>query len=251
MDLSARVITVEREGHAVLSRVSLDFVPGQVIAICGPNGAGKSTLLQALAGIEPPELGAVFLGEALLPTLPARERARHLGYLPQNGEIAWDMSVARLAALGRLPFGDAAGERGEAAIARALAACDLEAFAARPVSTLSGGERARALLARVLAGEPQWLLADEPLAALDLAHQLRLLGVLKAAAREGRGVLLVLHDLQLAMNHADRVIVLERGELVAEGKPADALAPKVLSQVWGIEARWLGEPGQRALAITA
>ena len=249
MELTTRVVTVMRGEHAALSRVSLSLAPGQMVAICGPNGAGKSTLLAALSGIEVPELGAVLLGTDLLQSRPARERASRIGLLPQNGEIAWDMTVARLVALGRLPQGDSERPDGVAAIARALTACDLTAFSERPVSTLSGGERARALLARVLAGEPRWLLADEPLAALDLAHQLRLLQVLRAAADEGRGVVLVLHDLTLAMNHADRVIVLNNGEIAADGAPEEALSSAVLAQVWGVEARWIGEPGQRALAI--
>ena len=128
-------------------------------------------------------------------------------------------------------------------------ALDLPAFAHRPVAQLSGGERGRALLARVLAGTPRWLLADEPLANLDLAHQLSLLGHLRACADQGMGVVLVLHDLALAMNHADRVVVLDQGQLAADGSPELALAEAVLEQVWGVKARWLGEPGARALAV--
>ena len=249
MELSTRVVTVMRAEHAALSRVSLALRSGELVAICGPNGAGKSTLLTALSGIELPELGGVFLGEELLRSVPPRERAKRIGYLPQGGEIAWDVSVARLVALGRLPQGDSERPDGMAAIAHALAVCDLEALAERPVSSLSGGERARALLARVLAGEPRWLLADEPLAALDLAHQLRLLCVLHAAAADGCGVVLVVHDLALAMNHADRVIVLDNGEVAADGAPEEALSSALLMRVWGVDARWIGEPGQRALTI--
>lgn len=221
--------------------VSAALAPGRITAICGPNGAGKSTLLQCLAGLLRPDSGEVLLSGAPLP--PGRERARAIGYLPQSGEVAWDLSVAALAALGRLPHGD----RGEAHVAAALEAVDLAALAQRPVSTLSGGERARALLARVLAGEPDWILADEPLAALDLAHQLALLARLRAAADSGAGVVLVLHDLALAMNHADRVLVLEQGKLAADGPPEQALAAEVVARVWGVPARWLGEPGARAL----
>jgi iron complex transport system ATP-binding protein len=226
---------------ARLATVDAALEGGAITAICGPNGAGKSTLLQCLAGLLAPERGEILLDGAPQPR--GRERARRIGYLPQVGEVAWDLSVARLAALGRLPHGD----RGAAPVATALAAVDLTAFAERPVSTLSGGERARALLARVLAGEPEWILADEPLAALDLAHQLALLAHLRAAATAGVGVVLVLHDLALAMNHADRVLVLDRGMLAADGPPAEALSPATIARVWGVPARWLGEPGARAL----
>ena len=235
--IEAKTLTVASR----LDALSAVIEPGRITAICGPNGAGKSTLLQCLAGLVEPERGEVLLDRAPLPH--GRERAQRIGYLPQVGEIAWDLSVEGLAALGRLPHGD----RGEAQVAAALAAVDLSGFAKRPVSTLSGGERARALLARVLAGEPGWILADEPLAALDLAHQLALLAHLRAAAGQGAGVVLVLHDLALAMNHADRVLVLGRGALAAEGAPEQALGEDTIARVWGVRARWLGEPGARAL----
>jgi len=238
--LVARSLTVAKR----LDKVSAALVPGEITAICGPNGAGKSTLLQCLAGLLAPGEGQILLGDAPLPH--GRERARRIGYLPQTGEIAWDLSVAVLAGLGRLPHGD----RGEGQVAAALAAVDLTHLADRPVSTLSGGERARALLARVLAGEPGWILADEPLAALDLAHQLTLLARLREVAEQGAGVVLVLHDLALAMNHADRVLVLDRGALAADGAPEEALSEAMIARVWGVTARWLGEPGAWALVAT-
>lgn len=226
-----------------LAGVSAALDPGRITAICGPNGAGKSSLLQCLAGLLAPDKGAVTLAGADLSALHPRERAKAIGYLPQDGEVAWDVAVKSLVALGRLPHRD----RGEAQVAAAIAALDLEALAHRPVSRLSGGERARALLARVLAGEPRWILADEPLAALDLAHQLALLAHLRRAADSGAGVVLVLHDLALAMNHADRVIVLDRGTIAADGACEEALSAPTIARVWGVHARWLGEPGARAL----
>ena len=154
-----------------LANVSLTLEPGRITAICGPNGAGKSSLLQCLAGLLEPAAGKVTLGGDALPALHPRTRAQAIGYLPQEGEVAWDVAVRSLVALGRLPHRD----RGTAQVEAAIAALDLAELADRPVSRLSGGERARALLARVLAGEPMWILADEPLAALDNAHQLALL----------------------------------------------------------------------------
>jgi iron complex transport system ATP-binding protein len=230
-----------------LGGVSAALRPGHVTAICGPNGAGKSSLLEAFAGLLLPEQGEVTLDGAPLASFHSRERAKRIGYLPQHGEIAWDLAVRGLAELGRLPHGD----RAAAPVECALAALDLAGLAERPVSTLSGGERARALLARVLAGEPGWILADEPLAALDLAHQLALLGHLRRAADGGTGVVLVLHDLALAMNHADRVLVLEGGRVVADGPPEEALGPESIGRVWGVPVRWLGEPGARALVTGA
>jgi iron complex transport system ATP-binding protein len=230
-----------------LDGVSAALRPGEITAICGPNGAGKSSLLQCLAGLLAPKSGEVLLGPTPLVAIPARERARAIGYLPQSGEIAWDLSVGNLVALGRLAH-DGGGEQ---PVARALAALDLAALATRPVSTLSGGEKARALLARVLAGEPRWILADEPLAALDLGHQLTLITHLRLAARSGAGVVLVLHDLALAMNHADRVLVLDDGRLAADGSPETELDAGLIERVWHVSARWLGEPGARALVARA
>lgn len=231
-----------------LRGVSLSLRAGEITAICGPNGAGKSSLLSCLAGLLEPGSGAVTLEGAALAAMRGENRARALGYLPQTPEVAWDISVQTLASLGRLPWRTSAAED-SAAVDAALAALDLSLFAHRPVSQLSGGERARALLARVLAGTPRWLLADEPLANLDLAHQIALLGHLRGCAEQGVGVTLVLHDLALAMNHADQVVVLDQGRLVADGPPELALAEPVLEQVWGISARWLGEPGHRALQV--
>ncbi len=226
-----------------LAAVTATFNPAEVTAICGPNGAGKSSLLACLAGLLVPDSGTVTLDRTALSSLSGTTRAQAIGFLPQTPEVAWDVTVETLVGLGRLPWGD----RDPAAIAAALAAMELDELRRRPMSQLSGGERARALMARVLAGEPRWLLADEPLANLDLAHQLTLLAQLRASARAGAGVVLVLHDLAQAMNHADRVLVMEAGRLVADGPPEQVLTEATISEVWNVPARWLGEPGGRAL----
>lgn len=229
-----------------LHHVSLGLRPGEVTAICGPNGAGKSSLLTCLAGLLAPDSGMVALEQQELGDLAPRDRARAIGYLPQQGEVAWNLSVETLVGLGRLPWNGSA-EADQAAVDAALRALDLQDLRQRSVAQLSGGELARVLLARVLAGEPRWILADEPLANLDLAHQLTLLRQFRRLAGRGAGVCLVLHDLAQAMNHADRVIVLDRGTLAADGPPAAALSEAVIEQVWKVRARWLGEDGQRAL----
>jgi len=238
--LAARDLTLPGR----LEGVSAALREGEMTAIVGPNGAGKSSLLAALAGLEG---GAVQLDGQALAGLGPRERACAIGYLPQAGEVAWNVSVETLAQFGRLPHRTGPAEDA-AAVAAALSALGLDPLRRRPVAQLSGGERARALLARVLAGTPRWVLADEPLASLDLAHQQALLRHFSALADEGRGVALVLHDLAQAMNHADRVIVLSAGRVVAEGAPAEVLDEALIGRVWGLTARWLGEPGARALA---
>ena len=171
-----------------LADVSLALEPGTITAICGPNGAGKSSLLEALAGLLEVDRGTVALDGADLRDMPARDRAQRVGYLPQAHEIAWDVPVRSLVELGRMPHGD----RRAGPVDAALEALDIADLAERRAQSLSGGETARVLLARVLAGEPQWILADEPLAALDIAHQLALLRHLRRAADRGVGVVLVL-----------------------------------------------------------
>ena len=243
MSLSASDLTIRRGDVPALTGVSTSLSGGSITAICGPNGAGKSTLLMALAGLLEPSGGAAALEGASLASLHPRVRARRIGYLPQEASVAWDVSVANLVRLGRMPHRD----RGEEAVESAIAVLDLQPLRHRPASQLSGGEKARTLLARVLAGEPEWILADEPLAALDLGHQVTLLRHLRSAANEGAGVVLVLHDLAQAMNHADHVLVLKEGRLIADGPPQDALSGEIIADVWGVTARWLGEPGARAL----
>jgi iron complex transport system ATP-binding protein len=141
MILAAHELTVRLGGADVLHGIAAALEPGTITAVCGPNGAGKSTLLACLAGLIEPQAGAVALGETPLLSLHPRDRAKAIGYLPQTGEIAWDVAMGSLVALGRLPHRD----RGEQAVAAAIEACGLAELAHRPVSTLSGGERARAL----------------------------------------------------------------------------------------------------------
>jgi len=253
--LAAQNLTVRRRGSVVVSDATFALEPGSLTAICGPNGAGKSSLLAAIAGLLPADGGVLLDNRPVAAMLP-RERARAIGFLPQHAEIAWDVSVRTLVELGRLPWRSVPGRPARAsremdgiAVDAALAAMELEGLGERPVSHLSGGERARAAMARVLAGEPRWILADEPLASLDLAHQMRLTAQLQAEARKGCGVALVVHDLATAMNRADRVIVLDGGRVVADGPPEAALSEHVVSEVWQVDARWTVESGRRALIV--
>jgi len=238
--LKAENISVRLGGRTILEGLSASFAAGQVIAIIGANGAGKSTFLACLAGLRRPDTGASFLGDRPISALLHRERAQRIGFLHQTPEIAWAIDVETLVGLGRIPYvggrGLAAADR--EAVARALDLADMTGFADRDVTTLSGGERARALIARALAGEPEWLLADEPFAGLDPGHQLDMADLFGKFARDGKGVILTLHDLSFAARLADRIIVLAGGRIVADGAPIDALSPPVLARAYGIETRF-------------
>ena len=240
--LSAENLSVRLGDKAVLNGVGAAFTPGLVTAVIGPNGAGKSTLLDCLAALRRPAAGQVTLDGRPVRDLPSRERARRIAYLPQNAEIAWAVEGRTFVGLGRTPHAGAWGLTSEdrAAVDRAMAVTGVEGFAERVVSTLSGGERARVLIARALAGDPQWLLADEPLAGLDPGHVLDACDLFRRLAEdEGRGVIVTLHDLDAAMRVADRVIVLAEGRVLADGAPVDALSPEVLKAAYGVEARTL------------
>lgn len=212
-----------------LDGIDLEIAPGELVGVIGPNGAGKSTLLAALAGLLPSQ-GVLLLQGEPLPGLPARQRARRLGYLAQAGHSAWALAVEDIVAMGRLPWGD----NDAAAIAAAMQATGADALRGRRIDALSGGEQARVWLARVLAGQPQLLLADEPVASLDLYYQRAVMKTLRQFADGGRAALVALHDLGLAARYCDRLLLLAQGRLVAAGSPAQVLQAPLLEAVYGL-----------------
>jgi iron complex transport system ATP-binding protein len=236
--LAVENLTVRRGPCPVVDCVSAAIGEGELVGLIGPNGAGKTTLMRAALGLIRAE-GMVKLGSTPLGRLSPRERALRAAYLPQDREIAWPIRVETLVGLGRtphLPPGRAPGPADRAAIEAALGRMDLLAFRDRPATALSGGERARALIARALAQEAPLLLADEPAAGLDPAHQLQLMAALRDFAAAGRGVLVSLHDLGLAARWCARLILMDRGRLIADGPPEMVLTPPRLAAVYGITA---------------
>lgn len=245
MRLSVENIHASLGQAHVIRGVSFTAEGGAFIGLIGPNGVGKTTLVLAIAGLIPFQ-GAISLDGRPLASLPLRERARAIAYLAQGADSHWPLEVSRLVALGRLPhlapFARARAED-EAAITRAMHLAGVEEFLGRDVQTLSGGERARVLLARALAVEAPLLLVDEPVAALDPYHQLRIMEVLRAYADEGRTVIAVLHDLTLAARHCDRLILLDNGQVKGDGRPSVVLTPENLRETYRIEAK-IGEGGE-------
>lgn len=241
--IEVRSASVIRGGRRLLDGVSLTGRAGEVTAVLGPNGAGKSTLLRLMAGEHAPDAGAVLIDGTPLDRMPARHAAARRAVLPQASTLAFPFTVREIAALGlEVPgFGLSHAEI-TALIARALDAVDLAGHAGRSHDALSGGERQRAHLARVLcqlwAGEratgPGILLLDEPTAAQDLAHQLRVLEVARAHADGGGAAVIILHDLNLAARYADRMLVISRGQVAAEGRPAEVLTAEMLAEVFGV-----------------
>ena len=230
--IAAENITVRLGGRVVLDGVSVAARDGEILGLIGPNASGKTTLMRVLAGLIAPEAGQV------RPAMSPAERSRVVAYMEQGAVVHWPLSVRHLVALGRLPhlgpFQRLSGEDAQA-IDAALAETEVTALADRPVTELSSGELARVHLARALATAPRVLLADEPVASLDPNHALQVMELLRAQAARG-AVIAVLHDLTLAARFCDRLALLDRGRMAAEGKPAEVLTPETLAQVYAVTA---------------
>ena len=226
--LTAFQLTLQTGTRTLVESLDLTLEFGEVLGILGANGAGKSTLLTVLAGLAAPAHGRVTLDSSALDTLPPLTRAQHIGLLPQSDEGGLFGNVSDFVALGRHPFGHAAGD-----LAPQLAAWELTELARRPLATLSGGERQRARLAQLAVQAPRIALLDEPLTHLDPAHQARLLAWARGEADAGRSVVLTLHDPNWAACHCDRLLFLHGDGRWQSGAPADLLTPDSLEALYG------------------
>lgn len=238
--LQLRDVSVAYGSRLALQQVGLSVPRGQFLALTGPNGSGKSTLLRTALGLVSPSSGAVELFGAPVETLSIRARAHRVAWVPQDEPLREDVPLNRYVLYGRYAVHGALGRETEADRAyahRALEEVGLADRAKDGVLTLSGGERQRAVLARALTQGAPLILLDEPTTHLDIGHQLDLLARVKSLVREqGITVISALHDLNLAARFADRIVVLSRGHLAADGPPATILSTRMLREVWGIVA---------------
>lgn len=244
--LAAEDLRVSLGGRPVLDGVSLEIGTGELVGLLGPNASGKTTLLRAFAGLLDPRHGGVALDGIPVAALAPRERARRIAYLEQGAASEWPITVEKLVALGRAPHlgpWQRAGKEDRAAIADAMARCDVTHLAHRPATGLSGGEAARVMLARALATGADVLLADEPVSHLDPYHQFRVMSVIRARADQGGAALVALHDLTLAARFCDRVVLLFDGGVAAAGPPADTLTPDCLARVFSVDAAVVDQDG--------
>ncbi|AKT39427.1 heme ABC transporter ATP-binding protein [Chondromyces crocatus] len=248
--IEARGVGVRIGGNDLLTDVSLRVAAGECVALVGPNGAGKSTFLRVLSGDLAPTTGDVLLGERPLGRYAPEQLARVRAVLPQEAGLRFAFTALEVALMGRAPHTQGADRPDDLRIARdALRRVGLAGQADRLYTTLSGGERQRVQLARVLAQlppadseGPRALLLDEPIASQDLAHQHRVLRIARDEARAGVAVIVVLHDLGLAAQYADRIGVLARGRLVAAGPPSEVLSTALLRDVFSVAARIAFDP---------
>lgn len=237
--ISAHDLTFIRSGRRLVDAVSLDLQPATMTVVIGPNGAGKSTLLKLMTGELKPDAGTVTIDGVNVARLSARELAERRAVLPQSLMLSFPFTALEIVRMGAIAHGSLTPERDARA---ALARVGLAGFEGRSYQALSGGEQQRVQFARVLAqapdavenGHAKALFLDEPTSSLDIGHQIAVLEIARDFARAGGAVLAILHDLNLAAEFADRLVVLDRGRMVASGAPVDTLSDQIISEVYGI-----------------
>ena len=217
-------------GRPLIEGLSFTFRSGGICAVLGPNGTGKTTLLKLLLGILKPSSGEMLLSGMPIGRMTAQRRARKLAYIPQDVSLRFPLSV----------FGFVWGPSPSdvALTGTVLSRLDLDALAERPLANLSGGQRQKVALARALVQETDWLLLDEPTSSLDLRHQVEVLTTARrVATKQGKGVILSMHDINLAARYADTILLMKDGGIVASGAPADVLTGERIASVYGLPMR--------------
>lgn len=251
--LEARALSVTMGEIQCLKQIDLSLKSGELIGLIGPNGAGKSSLLKAMAGLQKTTHGTVLLEGNDIEKSNRRECGKTLGYLEQSGEIHWPIQVRRLVELGRVPHlsvWNIPGEEDQKQIDVALKQTGSWHLKDRTATTLSGGEKCRVLLARVLAGEPKIILADEPIAALDPAHQIKVMNSFRQFADNGGGAIIALHDLNIAARYCHQLVLLDAGKLVSKGPPDEVITEARLASTYGIKAA-LGRDKNGCLTVAS
>lgn len=245
-ELRAIDLRLGYDNTMIIDGLRVSLPSGQITALVGPNGCGKSTLLRGLARLLKPRGGAVYLDGVAIAKLPTKVVARQLGILPQSPQAPEGLTVRELVAQGRYPhqrWFQQWSREDEELTQRALAITNMLELADRPVDALSGGQRQRAWIAMTLAQNTAVLLLDEPTTFLDMAHQLEVLHLLhELNRREGRTVVMVLHDLNHAARYADHLVAMAAGRIVAAGPPQAVVTPAMLREVFGVEADVIPDP---------
>ena len=234
----------------ILNNISATLNRGEMVGLIGPNGAGKSSLLRSILGLVDIKSGEIIIDDNNIAHLSLKERAQKMAYAAQGPPVHWPLTVEHIVGLGRVPHlnpWQKLTKDDEIAIKWAMERTDCIHLKERMVTTLSGGERARVLLARVLATDTPYVMADEPVASLDPAHQLQVMTILKNLTKSDSGVLVVLHDLSLALRFCDRIILLNEGEMLGQDTPEIILNDENLATIFNIRASRWTEDGENFL----
>ena len=252
--LEVRNISVRFGDRKVVRDVSLTVKSGEIVALLGPNGAGKTTLLRAMNGTVPIESGEIALDDIRLARFSRREIARAIAVVAQENETKFPVTVMEFVLAGRFTHGAVFGWETRAdieAAERAIEMCDLHGFSRRMMNELSGGERQRVVLARALAAETRVLLLDEPTANLDLAHQALMFELVRGRCRDaGASAIVITHDMNLACEFADSVLLLKAGEVLAHGAPVDVLTEENLRKVYDVHVLLDQHPASGKVRVT-
>lgn len=217
--------------HHVLKGVDVSVLPGEVVGLIGPNGAGKSTLLGVLSGDIEPDAGSVVLKDSTYRQLGDRKAAQVRSVMMQDTRVSFSFSVRDVVGMGRSAWGREPHDQNR--IDHALRLVGLTEHQNRDITTLSGGERARAALARVMVQDAEVVMLDEPTAAMDMGYSEKTMLQIRDMAAEGKAVLVVIHDLETAARHCDRLVLLQEGKVVAQGPPARVCTSENLTEVYG------------------
>jgi len=251
--IRARALDVRIGGTRILHGVDLEAPPGRLVGLIGPNGAGKSTLLRAIAGLHPLHSGSIALDGRDLARFTAGERARRLAFVLQHAPETHGFTGMEVVLTGRYPHlgrMEIEGTRDREIAREAMRMTATEAFEHRTAGSLSGGERQRLFIARGLAQQPAVLLLDEPTASLDIRHQLDMFDLFRSMAEQGLTVLVAIHDLELAARYCHDLALMHRGQMVANGPPAEVLTPQLLSEVFSVHASTYRDPVNGAYRVT-
>ncbi|MDN7131144.1 ATP-binding cassette domain-containing protein [Halomonas sp. MC140] len=246
--------TFEINGKPLLQPIEHTFEQGKVYGLIGHNGSGKSTLIKLMAQQQATSQGDIHFDQRPLSDWGNREFARQVAYLPQHLPSAENLTGRELIAFGRYPWHGLLGRHSQKdadAVERAIALTHTEDFADRLVDTLSGGERQRVWLAMLLAQGSRFLLLDEPLAALDIAHQMDVLALIRKLCDElNLGVIIVLHDINMASRYCDELMALHSGRLLAHGTPSEMMCSSTLEAIYGLPMQVMKHPnGEHAIAV--
>lgn len=245
--LSVQKMSLQIEDAQILSDVSLSLETGKVVGLIGPNGAGKSMLLKSILGLIDDAHGIVKIDEHDFFELGEKERARHIAYAPQGAPVHWPLMVGNLVSLGRIPHlnpWQSTSSNDQQLTLEAMQKTDVAHLSSRLATSLSGGERARVMLARAMVTNSDFLFADEPIEALDPYHQIKIMQILKDLARDGKSVLVVLHDLNFANQFCDELVLLNKGQVMASGTVEDVLTDQNIKDAYHINVNRIEQNGE-------
>ena len=227
------------DDNLIVSKLNIQLVPGKFVGIIGPNGAGKSTLLKLITNIIKPSTGNIYLNDINISSYNPKELNRKIAYLQQNISYNFPFKVLEVVLMGRYPYLSRMQNENSNDISistKSLELVDMEKLKLRNILSLSGGEQQRVSIARILAQKTDFIFLDEPISNLDINHQLSIMKLLNSLSKENKGIYAVLHDIRLAYNYCDKVIVMDKGKLIAEGTPSEVLTQKLISSVFKVSS---------------